>query len=380
MRPKPENPAQKRACPKILAGSRKIPAFLLALLLLCCSCCSAFAQETEPTAPPEEEMDEFAGSAGFSTTEEGEFDGFGDSSGMSLLTEASFPADDVPDEYLKPSSNSGRVEKVRYTTSDENSDTKSAMVYLPAGYDESDRLYNVMYILHASSGTPKNYLNPEKATNFQCLLDHMIANGELEPLIVVAATYYPSEGFTQFLPLTMQVQVTASFPRELVEDVLPAVESKYRTYAASGREEDLIASRDHRAIAGFSLGGVTTWYVFLQQMRMFKWFLPISEASWDDGEGGTSGIFDSSMSAQVLYDAVKEQGFGKNDFRLYVATGTGDEAFDVSTSQMVSLLEYPGMFKPGENTSCSMMIGGTHTLQALYTYLYHILPALFAGL
>ena len=126
------------------------------------------------------------------------------------------------------------------------------------------------------------------------------------------------------------------------------------------------------------IGGVTTWYVFLQQMRMFKWFLPISEASWDDGEGGTSGIWDSDTSAQVLYDAVVEQGYAKNDFRLYVATGTEDEAFDVSTSQMVSLLEYDDMFKPGENTSCSMMIGGTHTIQAVYTYMYHILPQLFA--
>ena len=171
--------------------------------------------------------------------------------------------------------------------------------------------------------------------------------------------------------------MTARFPRELVEDVLPAVEARYRTYAHSGSEEDLIASRDHRAIAGFSLGGVTVWYVFLQQMRLFKWFLPISEASWDDGEGGTSGIWDSDTSAQALYDAVVEQGYAKKDFRLYVATGTEDEAFDVSTSQMVSLLEYDDMFKPGENTSCSMMIGGTHTIQAVYTYMYYILPELF---
>ena len=379
---KPENPAQKRSDRKKTARKKQIPAFLLVLLLLCCSCRSAFAENTEyPASPgvpaasaedgslPEGEDFEFADSSGFSA--------FGASSDMNLLTEESFPADDVPEDYLKPASNSGRVEKVRYTTSDENKDTKAAMVYLPVGYDESDRLYNVMYILHASSGTPKNYLNPEKATNFQCLLDHMIANGELEPLIVVAATYYPSEGFTQFLPLTMQVEVTATFPRELVEDVLPAVESKYRTYAASGSEADLIASRDHRAIAGFSLGGVTTWYVFLQQMRMFKWFLPISEASWDDGEGGASGIWDSDTSAQALYDAVVEQGYARDDFRLYVATGTEDEAFDVSTNQMISLLEYADMFKPGENTSCSMMIGGTHTLQALYTYMYHILPELF---
>ena len=113
-------------------------------------------------------------------------------------------------------------------------------------------------------------------------------------------------------------------------------------------------------------------------MGFFRWFLPISEASWDDGEGGTSGIWDSDVSAQALYDAVISQGYGKDDFRLYVATGTEDEAFGISTSQMISLLEYDDMFKPGDNTSCSMMIGGTHSIQAVYTYLYHILPSLFA--
>ena len=79
----------------------------------------------------------------------------------------------------------------------------------------------------------------------------------------------------------------------------------------------------------------------------------------------------------MLYDAVRNQGFGKDDLRLFVATGTNDEAFEISTKQMKSLLEYDDLFKLGENTSCSMMIGGTHTIQALYTYLYHILPDLF---
>lgn len=288
------------------------------------------------------------------------------------LTEDSFPADDVPEDWLLPSATPGRVEKVRYTTSDENREVKSVMVYLPADYDSGANAYNVLYLFHAASGSPKNYLDTKKATPFQNLLDHMIADGRLQPMIVVAASYYPTEGFTQFLPLTKQVEVVSEFPRELVEDILPAVENNYRTYA------DSAAPREHRAVAGFSLGGTAAWYVFLQQMGFFRWFLPISEASWDDGEGGTSGIWDSDVSAQVLYDAVISQGYGKDDFRLYVATGTEDEAFGISTSQMISLLEYDDMFKPGDNTSCSMMIGGTHSIQAVYTYLYHILPSLFA--
>ena len=51
------------------------------------------------------------------------------------------------------------------------------------------------------------------------------------------------------------------------------------------------------------------------------------------------------MSAQVLHDAVIDQGFSKDDFYLYVATGTEDEAFEVSTEQMISLLEFSDMFR-----------------------------------
>ena len=304
-------------------------------------------------------------------------DGVSDDPAFPMLTEAQFAVDDLPEGILESSDQPGRVEKLRYRVSDGEQSVKSVMVYLPRGYDKSNEAYDVLYLLHGSSSSPKNYLDPKRVTAFQNLLDHMIAEGVLQPLIVVAATYYPTEGFTQFLPLAKQVEVTASFPRELTEDVIPAVEAAYRTHAASVDAEGIRASRDHRGIAGFSLGGVAAWYVFLQQMQAFRWFLPISEASWDDGEGGTTGIWDSDVSAQVLYDAVKNQGFSKDDFRLYVATGTEDEAFDVSTSQMVSLLEYDDMFKPGDNTGCSMMIGGTHTISAVYTYLYHILPDLF---
>ena len=66
-----------------------------------------------------------------------------------------------------------------------------------------------------------------------------------------------------------------------------------------------------------------------------------------------------------------------SEFSLYVATGTDDEAFDIATRQMISLLKFSDMFIPGENTSCSMMLGGTHTLSAVYTYMKHILPTLF---
>ena len=111
-------------------------------------------------------------------------------------------------------------------------------------------------------------------------------------------------------------------------------------------------------------------------MQAFKWFLPISEASWDDGQGGISGILNSDVSAQALYDAVKEQGYSAEDFQLFVATGSQDEAFDITTNQMKSLLKYSDLFKLGKNTGYAMMIDGKHTFSSLYTYFYHMLPSM----
>ena len=333
--------------------------------------------ETEETEgiSPEDPGD----SQGESGNSEGGSDGESEDREGLLLTEESFQVGDVPEGFLEPVAQQGTIERVRYQKEDENGEkeTKSVIVYLPVGYAESDRQYNVLYLLHASGGSPRDYLDPGRVTPFQCLIDHMIEEGKLEPLIIAAPTYTSGDPFESFLPLGIQVTNISDFPDELTEYIIPAVEETFYTYAESVDEAGIRASRDHRAVAGFSLGGTAAWNVFIQKMSAFRWFLPISEASWDDGEGGINGIWDSDLSAEVLYEAVGQQGYTADDFILFVATGTEDIAFEIATEQMKSLLEYTDMFITGENTSCSMMIGGTHTLSAIYTYMYHIMPALF---
>ena len=376
-------------------------AMILAFVLLFAVC----AMAAEGTEDPAEKTEESAAGAGESggdagapednagesaddTGESGENDGeSGGDDGESAdvgglnLTEETFEVGDVPEEYLEPADEEyqGTIERVRYkiTGEDGEQETKTVMVYLPAGYEDNDEPYNILYMLHASGGSQKDYLDKNNVTEFQCLLDHMIANGEMEPMIVAAPTYFSSDPFMTLMPLTIQVEEISDFPDEMMEYIIPAVESEFRTYAETTDEAGIVASRDHRGVAGFSLGGTATWNMFIQKMSASRWFLPISEASWDDGEGGISGIWDSDLSAEVLYEAVKEQGYGPEDFILFVATGTEDTAFEIATEQMKSLLEYSDMFMTSENTSCSMMIGGAHTKSAIYTYMYHIFPDLF---
>lgn len=360
---------------------------LMMAAVLCLSCWGVKAEVWDGTAPDDDIL-----------PEDDSFGGAVAALGMNELTKSDFAEDDLPASYKTPAENPGRVLSIAYTTSNnvtvadlftmqgktfrtssmDERITKNVVVYLPAGYDESDQCYDILYLLHGSASSPQRYLSPDAPTTLQHVLDHMIEDGLMEPMIVVAATYFPKDEMIKNLPLAMLAQVVRSFPDELVEDIIPVVEAQVRTYAASTSQEDIAASREHRAIAGFSLGGVATWYTFQQQMQVFKWFLPISEAGWDDGSGGLTGILDSDVSAQALYNSVKAQGYGKDDFMLFVATGTDDEAFEVTTNQMISLLEYDDMFIVGTNTSCSMMSEGTHTITALYTYMYHILPSLFA--
>lgn len=84
-----------------------------------------------------------------------------------FLTEDTFSVHDLPEDILLPSSQPGHIERLRYTTSTEEAQVKSVMVYLPYDYDASTGSYNVLYLMHAASGSPKTYLNPEEATSFR---------------------------------------------------------------------------------------------------------------------------------------------------------------------------------------------------------------------
>lgn len=370
---------------KAAACSRHWISFFLAVLLIFPAVSGTEAEGTS-AVPPEaegefvlpEQEEGFAPSGSGESDPDGFLESDGQSGGLPGQLGENFDADDLPDGYLDKCDQQGYVEKLRYKSS--KGVNKICMVYVPYGYDATDEKYNVLYLIHASSGDPENYLSPKRETSFKNLLDNMIADGVIRPMIVVAPTYYATEGddSAKSSPLQVQVEATENFQHEIVEDVIPLVEPQYRTWLESEDEEGIVFSRNHRGIAGFSLGGVAAWNAFRTEMKAFRWFVPISEASWADDEGGTSGIWDSDMSAEVLYNAILDQGYGPDDFRLFVATGSEDEAFDIATSQMVSLLDnYPDMFLTGENTSCSMMSNGKHKLSAVYTYMYHILPALF---
>ena len=106
--------------------------------------------------------------------------------------------EDVPSSYFDPSNEPGTLERFYYDTNtydDEARDMeKFAIVYLPYGYDPDDAetRYNVLYLMHGASGSESSYFGtPEEPYDDKFLLDSMIAQGDMDPMIVVCVSYYP---------------------------------------------------------------------------------------------------------------------------------------------------------------------------------------------
>lgn len=76
----------------------------------------------------------------------------------------------------------------------------------------------------------------------------MTENGDMAPTIVVSPSYNygnPTPNYADADPYC------EALPQELVNDLMPVVESRYRTYSQSTDAAGLEASREHRAIGGF---------------------------------------------------------------------------------------------------------------------------------
>lgn len=137
---------------------------------------------------------------------------------------------------------------------------------------------------------------------------------------VVFPTYYPnseqvSSNYYDDNPLNRRFAKT-----ELMHNLVPAVEKKYKTYAKNTTKKQLENSRSHRAFGGFSMGSITTWYVFQYDLPYFKYFVPMAGDSWtvtsDGGSRATKRI------AQVLANAAEKN--RKLSFKIFAGGGSGD--------------------------------------------------------
>jgi enterochelin esterase family protein len=140
--------------------------------------------------------------------------------------------------------------------------TRGLYVYTPPGYDEQQGVdYPVLYLLHGMGDTESTWTVVGRAN---VIMDNLIAEGKAESLIVVMPY-----GHTPGARRARQISGgPTQFATDLTKDVIPHIE---RTYRAK-------PDREHRAIAGLSMGGGQALRIGLGNLDKFGWVGAFSSA------------------------------------------------------------------------------------------------------
>lgn len=269
----------------------------------------------------------------------------------------------------------GKITRVDYPTEhDGDAIRKHVLVYTPAGYDQdgTDR-YDIVYLMHGAGGNADSWLGRtgDDPTRLQNLLDNMIEDGRIDPVIVVTPTFYPDDDSS--MDLHYAGELDRQFHVELEADLMPAVESRFHTYATTTDAAGFRASRDHRAFGGFSMGGVTTWYTFINDLDAFRYFMPMAGDSWAIADSG--GLVEPERTAAQLDQVARDSGFGKDDYRILASVGGSDGTIGQIQPQIDEMREFPDSFDDS-NLRFSIDAGGGHDddsfLQQLHTSIQQI--------
>lgn len=188
-------------------------------------------------------------------------------------------ADQVPVDYQKQYSVRGKVERIAYPSrayADKGEEiTKYALVYLPPDYSE-DTLYDVMILCHGVGGTENEWGFYNKYSVSRNIVDNLMARGDIRPFIIVMPN-----GRSCLKPTKTSMDNMGgfyAFGQELRNDLLPYIDAHYSTYG-SQFPDDLTAAREHRAMAGLSMGGMQTINIGLCECAdLFAWFGAFSAA------------------------------------------------------------------------------------------------------
>lgn len=167
-------------------------------------------------------------------------------------------------DSLRPDIPHGKIDTIFYPSKTVGVDRK-ALIYTPPGYSKKKK-YPVLYLLHGIGGDEREWLHG----NPQAILDNLYAEEKVEPMIVVLPNgrAMKDDRATGNIFDSVKVQAFATFEKDLLNDLIPYIE---KTYPVS-------KSREHRAIAGLSMGGGQSLNFGLGNLDTFAWVGGFSSA------------------------------------------------------------------------------------------------------
>lgn len=264
-------------------------------------------------------------------------------SGFSNLYELKGPENDFQSLQSVPH---GKVEKLLYVSAALGGITRRLHVYLPPNYDQISKKGKlpVLYLLHGGGDNDASWSTVGRAN---LILDNLYAAGKLKPMIVVMpAGHTPASGFAMGAGPEQD-----PFCQDFLKDILPLIE---KTYPVSTK-------REHRAVAGLSMGGIQTLNLALWNPEKFGYVYPMS-----------TGYFPNSIKeieekyAQILKNPAL------NTFKNFTIGMGKDDALAYNNNKaMMALFSKHNIRFNYRETS------GAHTFLVWRENLAHFAPLLF---
>jgi len=156
----------------------------------------------------------------------------------------------------------GKLELVEYDSRTVGT-TRKMQVYTPPGYNP-DKKYPVLYLLHGIGGDETEW---QRFAKPGVLLDNLIAEGKATPMIIVMPNGRAQKDDRADAGMAA-APAFAVFERDLLDDVIPAIEARFST----------LTNRENRALAGLSMGGGQTLNFGLGNLDRFAWVGGFSSA------------------------------------------------------------------------------------------------------
>jgi enterochelin esterase-like enzyme len=234
----------------------------------------------------------------------------------------------------------GKVETVEYDSRTVGT-WRRLVVYTPPGLAKGAR-YPVLYLLHGIDDEETDWTRKGIAN---IILDNLLAEKKAVPMIVVMPNGRAMKEDRPGGFVLRQFWAFSVFEHDLLEDVIPYVESHY----------PVISDREHRALAGLSMGGGQSLNVGLRHLDRFAWI----------------GAFSSAPNTIPAADLIRDPAEVSKKLRLlWLSCGDKDWLLDIGKRFHAHLEEKQVPHIWHVDT-------GGHTWPVWKNDLYHLVPRLF---
>jgi len=284
--------------------------------------------------------------------------------------------DKIPVKYVNLRlEDCGKIEKITYISHDYFGDgadvEKAANVYLPAGYDPSKK-YNVLYLMHGIGGDENEWGMTGSSSRVKCIMDNLSYYGDIESFIVVTPN---GRSTANHAATGSDFNSFYVFGQELRNDLMPYIESHYSTYAsealaaagldaitaevdeaafadqkanadADAVNKALQDSRDHRAMAGLSMGGMQTINIGIGEcVDLISYFGAFSAAPTSNPAATTAEILkDNTLPIHYFYNIC-----GTQDGVAYGAASAAAKSLPLVCDQFVAGENFTWQELPGNH-------------------------------